>query len=126
MLSCRSAFLGVALVATGLYGAISYLVARRIPEIAIRMALGAGSWDVLKMISARVLAWTMAGILLGIAGSIATSSLLRSLLYAGIRPTDPLTFAGAAVSFLLVIALAALVPLRRALSTDPARALRSE
>jgi len=126
VLSGIFAFLGIALVTTGLYGAISYLVARRVPEIAIRMALGAHRWDVLKLVSARLLLWTAIGLTLGIAGSIGASNLLRDFLYAGVQPTDPVTFLAASVLFLAVIAVAAAVPLRRALSTDPATALRAE
>lgn len=126
VLSGIFAVLGISLVTTGLYGAISYLVARRIPEIAIRMALGAHRWDVLKLVSSRLLLWTTIGLALGIGASIAASSLLRDFLRGGIQPTDPLTFVGASVLFLAVIAVAAAIPLRRALTTDPAAALRAE
>ena len=81
---------------------------------------------IMRMVSARLMVWTGAGLALGIGGSVAVSRLLRDLLHGGIEPTDPITFAGASVLFLAIIALAAALPLRRALSTDPASALRAD
>jgi putative ABC transport system permease protein len=119
------ALLSVTIAASGLYGAISYLVARRIPEIAIRIALGAARRDVLRLVSARVVVLTALGLAIGTAGCLLESRLLAKFLY-GVQPTDPLTLAGTCVLFLLVVAAAAAGPARRALSTDPAVALRAE
>jgi putative ABC transport system permease protein len=126
LLSGAFAFLAIALAAAGLYGAVSYSVVRRVPEIAIRMAMGARGRAVLRLVSARLLVWTAAGLVIGAAGSVAVSRLLRGFLYGSIEPSDPWNFLGACAVFVVVIALAAALPLRRALATDPATALRAD
>jgi ABC-type antimicrobial peptide transport system permease subunit len=126
ILSASFAFLAIALAAAGLYGAVSYTVARRVPEIAVRMALGAKGSAVLRLVSARLLVWTAIGLVIGAGGSIAVAGLLRRFLYGSIEPRDPWTFIGSCVLFVVVIAVAAAAPLRRALTTDPATALRAE
>jgi putative ABC transport system permease protein len=120
-------FSAVALVlaAVGLYGIIAYTVARRTHEIGIRMALGAGRSDVLRLVMRRAVALTAIGIAIGLAAAFAVTRMLGSLLFE-IDPHDPLTFGGIA-ALLAVIALAAsYVPAFRATRVDPVVALRYE
>jgi putative ABC transport system permease protein len=119
------AFLSLAMAAFGLYGTIAYLVARRIPEIAVRLALGASSRNIFALIAGRVMAFTLIGLTVGVAASLSVGELLARFLY-GVRATDMLTFASTCLLFLLVASIAAMAPLRNALSTHPANALRSE
>ena len=118
-------FLALLLAATGIYCVMSYQVARRTGEIGIRMALGAQRGDVLKMIVDGGARLTASGLVLGFAGAVSLSYLLRRQLY-GISPNDPLTF----LEVLLVVALVALaacfIPTRRATRVDPLVALRYE
>jgi putative ABC transport system permease protein len=117
--------IAVALSAVGVYGVIGYSVSRRRNEIGIRMALGAKSGDVMRMVLRQGMLLAGIGVLLGIGGAMAATRALSSMLY-GVRPADPLTLA--AVSLLLaVVALAACyLPARRATRVDPMLALRSE
>ena len=91
--------LALLLASIGLYGVLTYSVAQRTHEIGIRMALGAARIDVLRMVVGRGMKLVALGLLLGLAGALATTQVLRSLLY-GVGPTDSWTFAG--VTFLLV------------------------
>jgi len=113
------------LAAVGIYGVLSYAVARRTKEIGVRVALGAQPTSVLGMIvgdSMRPVAW---GALLGIAGALAVSRVLRGLVY-GVGVTDPVSF-GAATATLAVVALvASWIPARRASKVDPIVALRAD
>jgi putative ABC transport system permease protein len=113
------------LTAIGLYGVIAYSVAQRSREIGIRMALGAQTTDVLRMILRQGLALTAMGLVAGLLGSYFLTQLLTKLLY-GIGSTDPLTFAVTAVILTGVAMAACLVPARRASHTDPMVALRHE
>jgi predicted permease len=117
--------LALALTAVGLYGVISYSVERRVREIGIRMALGAHSGDVLKMVMREGAALIAAGLIIGLAGAWAATRLIKGQLY-GVSPTDPLTFIGMAVLLLLVSAMACYIPARRAAKVDPMVALRCE
>jgi putative ABC transport system permease protein len=90
------ALLALVLAATGIYGVISYAVVRRVPEIAIRMALGAQERDVMKLVLKQRMVQLGAGIAIGIAGALALARLFGSLLY-GVRPTDPTTIGGVVV-----------------------------
>ena len=122
-----TAFGGVALLlaAVGIYGVLSYSVARRTKEIGVRVALGAQSTTVLGMVvgdSMRPVLW---GTALGIGGAIAVSRVLRGLVY-GIGVTDPVAFGVATVTLIIVALIASWIPARRASKVDPIIALRAE
>ena len=120
-------FAGLALLlsAVGIYGVLAYLVSQQMPEIGLRMALGAAPQDVLRRVVGQALRPTIIGLGLGIAGALAVSRLLASLLF-GVRPADPVTYGLAAAMLLLTAAVACYLPVRRALRVDPIMALREE
>ncbi len=124
-LSLAFAVLAIVLVATGLYGTISYNVARRTNELGIRMALGAERGQVLWMILRGGLVLGAIGLGLGIPLVIASSKILASLLY-GVTPIDLISIAAAVIGILAVVVLATYLPARRAAATDPMLALRYE
>jgi predicted permease len=124
-LSLFFGLLAAFLVATGLYGTLSYTVSRRTSEVGVRMALGAQRRQVLWMVMRGSLVVTLAGVLIGVPLAIACTRLLRSILF-GITPGDPLTFAFALAGIALVALAASLVPAMRAASVDPTVALRYE
>lgn len=117
-------FAGLALVlaAIGIYGVLAQLVAQRTHEIGIRMALGAQTRDVLRLIVGHGMTLTLAGIIAGIFGALGLTRLIVNLLF-GVGPTDPITFAVIAVLLSLVALLACYVPARRAAKLDPMTAL---
>jgi len=119
------ASLGTLLAAVGIYGVISYIVAQRTHEVGIRIALGAGRNDVLKMIIRQGLSPAMVGIVIGVAGASGMAHFLSSMLF-GVKPTDPLTFIAVAVLLAAVAVLACYIPARRATKVDPMVALRHE
>ena len=125
--SLLGAFGGVALLLAmiGIYGVTSYAVGQRTREIGIRTALGASRRDVLRVILGRAVVVTLAGIAVGVAGSLAITGLLERLLF-GIQPTDAWTFAGAAAALAGMSLLASYLPARHALAIDPLQALRME
>jgi putative ABC transport system permease protein len=104
---------------------MSYAVEQRTREIGVRMALGAQPLTILGLIVGRGARLALAGIVVGAAGALALTRLLASLLY-GVRPTDPLTFAGVALLLAFVALLACYIPARRAMRVDPMIALRYE
>jgi len=113
------------LSAIGIYGLMHYFVAQRTNEIGVRMALGARYGNVLAIVLRQGLTLALIGVAVGIAGALALTHLLRSLLFS-ITPMDPLTFA-AAPAILLVVALSACwIPARRAARIDPMIALRQD
>jgi ABC-type antimicrobial peptide transport system permease subunit len=119
------AVVAVLLSAIGLYGLMSYQVARRTGELGIRFALGATRWQIARPIVREAIVLTGLGIALGLLLTLPLIRLLRWHFY-GVGPTDPLTLCGAAILFLAVALLAAWLPARRATRIDPMVALRSE
>jgi predicted permease len=117
--------LAVGLAALGLYGVTAYAVARRRTEIGIRIAVGASSLDVIRLVLGQSTAVTLAGIALGLAGATAVTRYLEGLLF-GLTPLDPVTFAGVSMLFVIVSMMAAFIPARRATRVDPVVTLRAE
>lgn len=119
------AFLAVVLAAIGLFGVISFAVAQRTREIGIRVALGAQTSDVLRLIVGAGLRLAVPGLAIGVAAGLALTRLMRNLLF-GVTPSDPWTIAGVAVLLTAVSLLASYLPARRAIRVDPVVALRYE
>ena len=117
--------LSVVLAALGIYGVISYLVAQRTNEIGIRMALGAQSGDVVRLVGATGVRLALVGTALGAAGALALTRFLSGLLF-GVNSADPATFVEMAAGLALVVLAACLIPARRASRVDPLVALRYE
>jgi putative ABC transport system permease protein len=117
--------LGLVLAVVGICGVVSYSVRQRTHEIGVRMALGAGPRDVLRLVLSNGLATTVFGIALGVGAALALTRYLQSLLFE-VTPTDPATFAGVAILFLAVAFAACYIPARRAMRVDPMEALRYE
>jgi putative ABC transport system permease protein len=119
------AAVALALAATGLYGVLAYSVSRRTREIGIRVALGARPGDVLKLVVTQGMLLTLTGVAIGLAGGLLLTRFLSGLLF-GVRPTDPLTFAGVSALLAAVALLACYLPARRAARVDPVTALHYE
>jgi len=122
-----SAFAGVALLLAmiGIYGVTAYYVTQRTQEIGIRIALGAQMRDVMKLVLASGMALALIGVAVGLAGALALTRLMTSLLF-GVRPTDTATFLLVSVCLLATALLACYLPARRATKVDPLKALRYE
>ena len=120
-----STFAGVAMLLAmlGIYGVTAYYVTQRTHEIGLRMALGAQIVDVLKLVLRRAMLLALVGIGIGVAGAVAVTRYLTSLLF-GVKPIDTLTFVAVAVVLAVVVLVACLVPARRAAKIDPLEALR--
>lgn len=128
LLAVLSSFFGVltlGLTAIGLYGLLSYAVVRRRPEIGVRMALGASPASVVRMILRDAVLLVLPGILLGAAGAWASTRLLGNLLF-GVKPLDPAICAASVLLLAVAVALACVLPARRAASVQPMDALRRE
>jgi predicted permease len=122
-----SALAAIALVlaVVGIYGAIAYSVAERTGELGVRLALGAGRADIVRLVLRQGLLLALSGTGVGLAASLGLTRLLESQLYR-VSSTDPITFAGCALVFAVVAALASYLPARRAMRVDPMVALRWE
>jgi predicted permease len=122
-----SSFATIALLlsALGLYAVLSYIVAERMRELALRMAFGASRSDILTMVLRRALALGVLGILIGIFASLLGTRLVGDLLFR-VKPLDPSTFAGVTITLLMVSIAAALAPAVRAASVDPMRNLHEQ
>jgi putative ABC transport system permease protein len=113
------------LAVVGLYGVMAYAVTRRTGEIGVRIALGATPANILRLVLTQGARVALIGAMVGLAGSLALTRTLRSLLF-GLSPTDPFTFAAVAFALMAVALLACWVPARRAARVDPMQALRYE
>ncbi len=128
LLAALSGFFGalaLLLATLGLYGVMSYSVARRTNEIGIRMALGAEQGRVLRMVLGEVSTLIAIGLVAGSAAALATARFVSGLLY-GVTPTDPVTLSLAVGVLASVAAIAGYLPARRASKLDPMVALREE
>jgi len=117
--------LAMLIAMVGLFGLMSYDVARRTKEIGIRMALGAGGSEVMRSVLIEALRLVSIGVVIGLAAALAFTRLIKTLLF-GLAPSDPLTVSTAALTMIFVSALAAYAPARRAANVDPMVALRHE
>ena len=117
--------MGVLLAAIGLYGVMAFLVAQRTAEIGVRMALGATPGAITKLVLSRAAAWTLAGVLAGLAGSLFATRAIRSMLFE-VEARDPWTFLVVLPVLLLIALGAAWIPTLRASRVDPMTALRHE
>ena len=119
------ALVALIMAAAGIYGVLSYSVARRTHEIGIRLAIGAQKGDVLKLVVGQGFRFTLIGVGIGIGGALGLTRFLSSLLY-GVKPTDPVTIISVSAMLTAVALLASYIPARRATKVDPIIALRYE
>jgi predicted permease len=116
---------GLLLAIVGIYGVVAYSVAQRTREVGIRRALGAQQGDVLRLVLGHGMALVAAGAVVGLAGALAMTRVLKGLLFE-VSPTSPSTFAGISLLLFIVALLASYIPARRAMQIQPAAALRAD
>jgi putative ABC transport system permease protein len=119
------AMVALLLAAVGLYAVIAHSITQRVKEIGIRMATGATKTDIRQMVLREGMSPVLFGMAFGLAAAVAVNNVLRSQLV-GISPYDPVSMVGAPLALILIAVLACVIPARRALSIDPAVALRQE
>jgi putative ABC transport system permease protein len=119
------ASMALVIAATGLYGVVAHTVERRTREVGIRVALGADARSLLTLAAGDGLRLVAAGMAIGLVGAAFVVRAARSVVF-DVSPSDPLTYAGVIIVFLLTAAAAAILPVRRALRVDPIVALRAE
>jgi ABC-type antimicrobial peptide transport system permease subunit len=119
------AIIAIFLAAAGVYGVMSYLVARRTREIGIRVAMGARPVNILKMVTAETAIVALWAVALGLGGGWALTRYIRSMLY-GVSELDPATFLLTPALLVLIVLIASLGPSLRAVQVDPMTALREE
>ena len=119
------AAVAVALAAIGVYGVLAYLVSQRTQEIGVRLAIGATAGNVVGLFVREGAALTLAGVSCGLAGALAVTRVLATMLF-GVTATDPATFVTVAAGLALIAMVASYVPARRAARVDPMVALRNE
>jgi ABC-type antimicrobial peptide transport system permease subunit len=123
MLLALFAAVALALAAIGVYGVISFAAGQRTKEIGLRVALGASPASVVRLVVGQGLAIALGGLVVGLAGALAATRLMSSMLY-DVAPSDPLTFAGIVVLLVATVLLASWIPARRAAEVQPMEALR--
>jgi ABC-type antimicrobial peptide transport system permease subunit len=119
------AALALTLACIGIYGVLSHLIGRRVPEIGVRMAMGASVADVIRLVLGQSLGMIAAGVVVGLAAAVGADQLLRRLVE-GMQPAGVLTFGGMVAVLVAAAMAASYVPARRASRVDPMRALREE
>ena len=113
------------LAAVGIYGVISFSVSRRTREIGVRMALGAGGAEVLRMVVGQAVVLAAIGVSVGIGGALALTRVVQGMLF-GVNPMDPAAYVAVSALLIAIAALAAFIPARRAARVSPSVALRYE
>jgi ABC-type antimicrobial peptide transport system permease subunit len=125
LLTTLFAVLAFALAAVGLYGVVSYGVSRRLREMGVRLALGAGGGDIRGLVLKQSLFFVAVGLAVGVAVALQVTRLMGNLLF-GVSSADPWTYLAASAAFMVVATAAAAIPARRAARVDPIRVLRAE
>jgi putative ABC transport system permease protein len=119
------ALLALVLTAVGIYGVMAYAVTERTHEIGLRMALGAGSREIMRLVMRQGTRIMMIGVVLGVAGALALSRVMANFVF-GVKPRDPVTFVFVTAFVAVIALLASFIPARRATKVNPMVALRNE